>query len=116
VGSPYRELRRQSRVDAGKIPSTVLGSAEDDCWEATDRHVIRLADQLHDTSHATEAFWKEISAHFAEDQRVELVALAGLYHGVSYMVNALGVQHKQFAPRFPGATDANLLAPVPERE
>jgi len=32
---------------------------------------------------------------------VELIMLAGLYHAVSYMVNAADVQHEAFAPRFP---------------
>jgi hypothetical protein len=27
--------------------------------------------------------------------------LAGKYHAVSYLINAMGVQHEAFAPRFP---------------
>jgi hypothetical protein len=27
--------------------------------------------------------------------------LAGLYHAVSYVINAAGIQHEDFAPRFP---------------
>ena len=48
-----------------------------------------------------DALWEELSAHFAPDQLVELIMLAGLYHAVSYVVNATGVQHEAFAPRFP---------------
>jgi len=79
----------------------VYGSADDPCWSLEDRLVIRLADQLHDTNRADDTLWKEMSAHFVPDQLVELIMLAGLYHAVSYMVNATGVQHEAFAPRFP---------------
>ncbi len=84
-----------------QIHSTVYGSAEDTCWGLEDRLVIRLADQLHGTNRVDDGLWKEMSAHFAPDQLVELIMLAGLYHAVSYMVNATDVQHEAFAPRFP---------------
>ncbi len=44
---------------------------------------------------------RDVRAHFAPDQLVELIMLAGLYHAVSYMVNATRVQHEAFARRFP---------------
>ncbi len=84
-----------------QIHSTVHGSADDTCWSLEDRLVIRLADRLHDTNRVDDALWEEMSAHFAPDQLVELIMLAGLYHAVSYLVNATGVQHEAFAPGFP---------------
>jgi alkylhydroperoxidase family enzyme len=84
-----------------QIYSTVYGSADDTCWSLEDRLVIRLADQLHDTNQVDDALWEEMSTYFAADQMVELIMLGGLYHAVSYMVNATGVQHEAFAPRFP---------------
>ena len=65
------------------------------------RRKICLADQLHGTNGVDDALWEDISAHFAPDQLVELIMLAGLYHTMSYVVNATRVQHEAFAPRFP---------------
>jgi len=84
-----------------QIHSTVHGGAGDACWSLEDRLVIRLADQLHDTNRVDDALWEELSAHFPVDQLIELIMLAGLYHAVSFMVNAIGVQHEAFAPKFP---------------
>ena len=84
-----------------QVRSSVHGSAGDGCWAPEDRLVMRLADQLHDTSRVDDALWQELSAHFREDQLVELVMLAGLYHAVSFMVNATGVSREAFAPGFP---------------
>jgi alkylhydroperoxidase family enzyme len=86
-----------------QLHSTVHGTADDPCWSPEDRFVIRLADQLHDTNRADDLLWKEMSVQFAADQMIELIMLAGLYHGVSYMINAAGVQHESFAPKFPRA-------------
>jgi alkylhydroperoxidase family enzyme len=47
--------------------------------------------------------WQQASEHYSAEQLVELTMLAGLYHAVSFMVNAFGVQHESFAPRFPCA-------------
>jgi 4-carboxymuconolactone decarboxylase len=81
----------------------VHGGAGDPCWRVEDWLVIRLADQLHDTNQVDDASWRELATHFAPEQLVELIMLAGLYHAVSYLINAAGVQHEAFAPRFPQA-------------
>jgi alkylhydroperoxidase family enzyme len=91
----------KAQWSAEQTRSTVRGDAADACWGAEDRLVIRLADQLHDTSKVDDGLWAELAAHFAPDQLIELLMLAGLYHGVSYVLNAAGVQHESFAPRFP---------------
>ena len=83
--------------------ATVHGDADAACWSPEDRLVIRLADQLHATSRVDDTLWAAAAAHFAADQLIELVMLAGLYHAVSFMVNACGVEQERFAPAFPAA-------------
>ena len=84
-----------------QLHSSIYGGVEDACWDTEDQLIIRLSDQLHKTARVDDALWAELSAHFTEEQLVELIMLAGLYHAVSFMVNAIGVQHEAFAPRFP---------------
>src|SRR5262249_13836924 len=86
---------------AEQTRSTVHGGADDPCWSPEERLVIRLADQVHDTHRVDDALSAELSARFSSDQLVELIWLAGMYHAVSYMVNATGVQREAFAPGFP---------------
>jgi len=86
---------------AEQIRSSVHGGADDACWDREERLVIRLADALHDTNQVNDPLWRELSAHFAAEQLVELIILAGLYHAVSYLINAAGIQHETFAPGFP---------------
>jgi alkylhydroperoxidase family enzyme len=87
-----------------QIHSTARGGPEDLCWSGEERTIIRLADQLHATSSVSEEVWQEATSSFAPEQLIELVLLAGLYHAVSFMANAFGVQHEESAPRFPHVT------------
>ena len=84
-----------------QIRSTVHGGAADECWSVEDGLIILLADQLHDTNQVDDALWAKLSAQFTADQLVELIMLAGKYHAVSYLINAMGIQHEAFAPKFP---------------
>jgi alkylhydroperoxidase family enzyme len=94
----------KAKWTAEQIYATVHGSAESGNWSVEEKLVIRLCDQLHETSQVDDALWASLSAQFASDQIVELIMLAGSYHSVSYMVNACKIQLEASAPRFPVAT------------
>jgi alkylhydroperoxidase family enzyme len=82
----------------------VHGGPEDACWNDEERLVIGRADQFHVTATVDEGLWADLSGNFTDEQLIELIMLAGLYHAVSFMTNATGVQHESFAPRFPSKT------------
>jgi alkylhydroperoxidase family enzyme len=88
-------------LDDGRLRATVHGSADDACWDAEDRIVLRLADRLHEQSDVDDALWAEGAARFSPAQLVELIMLAGLYHAVSYLANAMRVDREPSAPGFP---------------
>ena len=46
-------------------------------------------DQLHETASVDDALWAELAAEFCDEQLLELIMLAGSYHMVSYLTNAL---------------------------
>jgi hypothetical protein len=50
-----------------------------------------------------DALWAGLKEIFADEQLVELVMLAGLYHSVSFTLNAFRVPLEPSAPRFPPA-------------
>lgn len=87
-----------------QLAASVHGDAEAGCWSAEDALVLRLADALHARQDVGDTLWAELRAAFGEDQLIELVMLAGLYHAVSYLVNVTRVEREAFAPRFPAAT------------
>jgi alkylhydroperoxidase family enzyme len=62
--------------------------------------LFRAVDELHDTSTISDALWHELAQHYSSAQIVELIALIGNYHAISFMTNAARVDLETFAPRF----------------
>lgn len=69
-------------------------------WSAQQRSIIAMVDELHADAQISDATWSGLAAEFSDDQLVELVMLAGLYHAVSFVVNGLRIENETFAPRF----------------
>jgi|TARA_R110000851_G_scaffold4709_5_gene19451 alkylhydroperoxidase family enzyme len=74
--------------------------ADPGSWSAEDRLVLRLADALYETHAVDDRLWAELRTAFEETQLIELIMLAGLYHGVAFLINALRVEHESGTPRF----------------
>jgi alkylhydroperoxidase family enzyme len=73
------------------------------CWSARDRLIVRLVDQLHDSATIDDALWAALAAEFRDEQLIELIMLAGAYHMISFLVNAMKLPAESFAVRFPVA-------------
>ncbi len=66
-----------------------------------DLAVLRLCDALHDRADVDDARWQELELELAPEQIVELLVLAGFYHAVSYVTNALRIELEPGTPHFP---------------
>lgn len=84
-----------------EIVATVNASPEDTIWSASDRLLIRLVDELHDTCTVSASLWSALGERYADDQLLELVIIAGWYRLLSGVINAIGVQPEPWAARFP---------------
>ena len=90
-----------------QIASTVRGSPSDACWTERQSLLIRVIDELHETATVSDGLWDSLEAGWTPAQLIELIAIAGQYHAVSFLVNALRIELEDGAPRFP--------APVPPK-
>jgi 4-carboxymuconolactone decarboxylase len=86
-----------------QLSATVHGSFSDDCWDAEQSSVLRLADELHHTSTISEELWQALAIHFDAPQILELIVTAGWYHVIGYVCNGVRVEHEDWAARFPQA-------------
>lgn len=66
-----------------------------------DQLLFSLVDGLVDTATVTDSLWEQLSAVWTAEQLVELVALVGFYHLISFTANAFRVPLEPFAARFP---------------
>ena len=66
-----------------------------------DRLLLRLVDELHDTSTVGDALWQELAQVWSAPQLIELLTLAGWYHAISYVCNAARVPLEAWGERWP---------------
>jgi 4-carboxymuconolactone decarboxylase len=86
------------QLDATTAPDGAVGGP---AWSDEQRLLIALVDALHDRADVDDALWERLSACYSEAQLVELVALVGQYHLVSFIANAFRVELEDSAGRFP---------------
>jgi alkylhydroperoxidase family enzyme len=85
----------------GAIDATVRAGPDDPGWSEPERAVIRLADELHDTSRVSDDTYARVERHFSAPQILELVIVGGWYHTISFVINGAGVELEPWAVRFP---------------
>jgi alkylhydroperoxidase family enzyme len=92
------------------LRATVQGDASDPAFDERQAALVQLCDELHDTATLSDDTWARLREHFDELQLLELLYTAGLYHVVSFLVNALRLENEPF-----GATFDELAGDVPAR-
>jgi hypothetical protein len=63
--------------------------------------LLEACDALHATATLDDGLWARLAVGRAPEQLIELLTLAGQYHTISYLTNALGVELEPGAPLFP---------------
>lgn len=95
------------------LRATVAGTPED-FEDERQRVLVAMCDELHETASVSGELYAELEARWPAPQIVELLALAGFYRLVSYLVNALAIEPEPWAERFPGETERRVVRPMAE--
>ena len=86
-------------LDEAWLAATVDGGPSD--FEPRQGLLVALVDELHDTATVSDELWARLAATWSEEQLLELLALVGFYHLVSFICNGAGVALEPWAARFP---------------
>jgi alkylhydroperoxidase family enzyme len=84
-----------------QVRATVHGKADDAVWSAEERLLIRMVDELHDAAALSDELWNALAATFSVEQILELIALVGFYHTVSFFANGLRLPLERHGAPFP---------------
>jgi 4-carboxymuconolactone decarboxylase len=85
-----------------QVEATVNGDWDDASWSERHSLLVRLADELHDTGTASAELWSRLEGGWEAPELIELIAICGFYHLVSFLANAAGVELEEAGRRFPG--------------
>lgn len=93
---------RAAGLDRDTIRATALATtAELESRSDDDALVLRVTDALHDRSTLPQSLFGATVARFGEPQTLEIAALAGYYHLISYLIAVAAVEPEPWAEPFP---------------
>lgn len=84
-----------------QVAQTLKREVDPAAWTPRELLIVRLADELHDTSTISDGLWRKVEAEFSVEQILEFILLAGFYHSVAFLTNGLRLPLEAFAARFP---------------
>ncbi|HLZ05407.1 MAG TPA: carboxymuconolactone decarboxylase family protein [Bradyrhizobium sp.] len=84
-----------------QVRATVVGPADAPCWSSAEQALIAAVDALHRRATLSDGEFAALSAHYDDDQILEVIMLCGVYRTVSYLANGLRLPLEEKAARFP---------------
>src|SRR5262245_51971489 len=84
-----------------QVRATVRGGGEDPAWSDEEKLLVRMVDELHDSSSLSDETWAALARTFSVEQTFELIALVGFYHTVSFFANGLRLPPESVGVPFP---------------
>jgi 4-carboxymuconolactone decarboxylase len=90
--------------------AAIAGAADAAALPERERLLLRLVDELHDRAQVSDVLWTALQEVWSPAQVIELVALTGLYHLISFLTNALKIPPETYGARFPLAVQADGAA------
>lgn len=92
---------RKAEFTERQIESTRLGDANCECWIKEESVLIRAVDQLCNSAMLSDDLSGQFSNIWTTEQQLEIIALCGNYHTVSFVANVAKLQSEEFAAKFP---------------
>ena len=88
-----------------QISATRVGNHHASCWSDEEALLVDALDQLCATGTIEDHTLAQFQRAWTVEQQLEIMALAGNYHTVSYVANTARLEREAFAATFPTARD-----------
>lgn len=88
------------RAGLSKTDITATLATAPDGLSPQEALLLQAVDALHDSAAIPDETWNGLTQHYTDAQLIELIALVGNYHTVSFITNAARIELESFAPRF----------------
>lgn len=92
---------RSAKLTEPQVAATRRHDADAGCWSVEEKLLLRVIDDICKTGRVSDATLPEFEATWSLAQQLEILALAGNYHTVSFVANTARLPLETFASRFP---------------
>lgn len=79
---------KSAQLSSAEVAATLALEREPDVLPAHEALLFRVVDELHETSTVSDRLWSELAQHYCAAQILELIAVIGNYHAISFITNA----------------------------
>ena len=86
---------------AEHVAATMAETGDAACWTPEEQCLIAVVDDLVDRRTIGDKTWTALAAHFDDAQILEVIALVGYYHTISFLCRGLDLPLESYAARFP---------------
>lgn len=100
-GVHVKAFSRAARFTEEQIAATRIGENGSDCWSSEERLLIECVDQLCADGTIGDGVYERFQQPWDLDQQLEILALCGHYHLISFVANTSRIGNEPTAPRFP---------------
>ena len=80
--------------DARAIAAPEIDTSQ---WSDADAAILSLSDELHENGAVSDELWERLAATHSHAQMIELIATAGWYRLLSYVINAARIEPEPWA-------------------
>jgi hypothetical protein len=84
-----------------QIRATRLEKSDAPCWSETEALLIRVVDEICETANLSDDTLEKFQTTWTLEQQLEIIALCGAYHTVSFTANIARIDGEDFAAKFP---------------
>lgn len=91
-------------LSAEQIEATKTGTADKACWIEREQLLLNVVDELTSGGRIEPATYSAFAETWDKEQQLEVFALAGAYHTVSFVANSTGLENEDFGARFPASS------------
>jgi len=92
---------KQAKLNEAQIRASYLSDHTAACWTKEESLLIQAIDELCETGRISTQSYPLFSSFFDVKQQLEIFALCGNYHTVSFVANTSGLANETFADVFP---------------
>lgn len=92
---------KHARFSQEQIAATKEAKADASCWTAEEQNLIGAVDDLCSKGKIQKNRLNDFQTIWSQEQQLEILALAGTYHTISFVANTALLNNEPFAARFP---------------
>lgn len=89
--------------DERQVTATKQGKPDAACWSEKEQLLLKAVDELCENGGITPDTYTAVAGHWSREQQLEILALAGTYHTVSFVANTSGIDNEPFGATFPAS-------------